>query len=148
MRYAYTLILCYFVVTSAFLIVRNQTDIVTTDKGEKIVVNRTHDFFPLSNSKCTIVEYIYYLGEHLGLIVLALLWRSETRYKSLSTGLLLAFLVDLVDYTLTYNAVWYSLNFKVSDTDFLISKFTLSINNLKYLIIGFFSVKQWKNVME
>lgn len=106
-------------VRCAFLIVPDEQNIVVDVNGVEHIVRVTHDRFLFSSAKVTNIEYVYYLGEHLGNIalmnlmvyVITVISSSFALRFLLYPGLCFSALfifevVDFVDFILTCNKIW------------------------------------------
>lgn len=69
------------------------------------------DFFPFSDMKTTLEWYVFYLCEHLILIVFALfIYMESDKYKIALFVFLLIQIADTIDFCLTYGFVWFHLD--------------------------------------
>lgn len=73
--------------------------------------SQPYDFFPFSDSKVTAEWYVFYLCEHLILIVFAFFIFMESDQYKFALGLfLLIQVMDTADFMLTYSDPWFYLN--------------------------------------
>jgi hypothetical protein len=85
-----------------------------------------YDFFLLSDKKVTPEWYVYYLVESLIIIIFALYMRLESNEYKIYTTLFLALqIIELIDFILTYNMVW-----------FYYKKLPITFNVIKVLVFG------------
>jgi hypothetical protein len=75
---------------------------------QAIPYGKSIDFFLLSDAKCTIQEYIYYLCEHLAFVYLYYFMFMEIKSVRRQLSFFFSMSVfDFFDYLLTYNSVWF-----------------------------------------
>ena len=75
---------------------------------QAIPYGKSIDFFLLSDTKCTIQEYIYYLCEHLAFVYLYYFMFMEIKSVRRQLSFFFSMSVfDFFDYLLTYNSVWF-----------------------------------------
>jgi hypothetical protein len=85
-----------------------------------------YDFFLLVDKKVTPEWYVYYLIESLIIIIFALYMRLESSEHKLYTTLFLALqIIELIDFILTYNMVW-----------FYYKELPITFNVIKVLVFG------------
>lgn len=91
-----------------------------------------YDLFLFSNSTTNIPNYFYYICEHLALIALAYIIASEaTEYQQAIKIFFWLLVIDLIDFLLTYNGVW-----------FTIQHFPITFNLVKIAIFGMVILKE------
>lgn len=71
---------------------------------------KPYDFFPLADTEVTLEFYIYYLCEHLILVVFAFfIYMESDKYKFSLLVFLLIQVADIVDFCLTYGSAWFEM---------------------------------------
>lgn len=91
------------------------------------------DFFLFSDVKLTGTQYIYFLCEKAVLIVLAFIIANEaTEYRQAIWCFFWLFVLDLVDYLLCYNQVW-----------FFYKSIPISMNVFKSVVFGIVILQEW-----
>ena len=80
-------------------------EVFIDSEGYKVYI--THEMFPLTKSKCTYQEYVYYADEHFQFIIFSYISFLLSNKVNLFRGVLVYLILDAVDYFLTYNEVWY-----------------------------------------
>ncbi len=91
------------------------------------------DYFLFSDMQLYLSTHIYFIIEKFILIVLAYILANEaTEYKQALWVFFWLLVVDLVDYTLAYGSVWFS-----------IGQFPVSMNMVKVFVFGSVILKEW-----
>lgn len=91
------------------------------------------DYFLFSDMKLYLATHIYFIGERVTMIILALIITVESsKYRQYLQIFLLLMIADLVDYLLCYNEVW-----------FYYYEFPVSMNMLKVTVFGLVILKAW-----
>jgi hypothetical protein len=93
-----------------------------------------YDLFPYSDHKITLENYVYYIFEHLFLMLILFMWFCEC--SDYSKDYVRAFLilqsVDFIDYLLSYNAEYFTLyNYPVSYNTIMIFTYMIYLT-MKY----------------
>lgn len=97
------------------------------------IETNTYDWFPFADMKLTIQTYLYFIFERVGLIILAYIIASESKeYRGAIWCFFILIVVDLVDYLMTYNSVWFHL-----------SGFPVSMNVVKCVGFGLVILYEW-----
>lgn len=93
------------------------------------------DYFLFSDMKLHFATYIYFICERLVLVVLAYVVASEaTKYREAIWIFFFLLCVDVVDFLLTYNSVW-----------FYVRSFPVSMNTTKSIVFGLVIIRELWN---
>ncbi len=68
------------------------------------------DFFLLSDQQLTVQTWLYFACEHVVIIILCyLIAQSQTKYYKVAIVYYWIQIIDFIDYLLTYNSVWFTV---------------------------------------
>lgn len=116
------LLYCVFLLSIVFVVLPD----FTTER---------YDFFLFSDQKLTAQTYIYFLCEHLVMIILSyIIFAESKKHRGALWVFFMLMICDLVDYILGYNEVWVKL-----------SAFPVSFNTVSVLIFGLVIINEWIN---
>ena len=91
------------------------------------------DFFIFSDMKLSFQMHLYFICEKIILIILAWIIAAEDRHYRNALKIFFWLLVaDLLDYCLSYNAIWFNIGW-----------LPVSMNIVKIFIFGSIIAKEW-----
>jgi hypothetical protein len=96
--------------------------------------NTPVDWFLFSDMELTAHTHVYFIGERVTLIILAYIIAAESvKYRQATWVFFWLMVGDLVDYCLSYNAVW-----------FYCGSIPVSMNVVKGLVFGLVIINEWR----